>query len=47
MIDSWVEVCRNNPGLEMNYSRKIAVRAVDQKGYSPEAMVDIFGLSRR
>lgn len=46
MIDSWVEDGRKIPGLVMNYIRKIAVRAVEQKGYSPEAVVDIFGFSR-
>lgn len=46
MIDSWLEDGRKIPGLVMNYIRKIAVRAVEEKGYSAEAVVDILGLSR-
>jgi hypothetical protein len=33
MIDSWLEDGRKIPGLVMNYIRKIAVRAVEEKGY--------------
>jgi transposase len=46
MIESWAEDGRKIPGLVMSYIRKIAVRAVEEKGYSPEAVVDILGLSR-
>jgi len=46
MIDSWVDDGRKIPGLVMNYIGKIAVRAVKEKGYSPEAVVDILGFSR-
>jgi transposase len=46
MIDSWLEDGRKIPGLVMNYIRKIAARAVEEKGYSAEAVVDILGLSR-
>jgi transposase len=46
MIESWAEDGRKIPGLVMSYIRKIAVRAVQDKGYSPEAVVDILGLSR-
>jgi transposase len=46
MIDSWVEDGRKIPSLVMNYIRKIAVRAVEEKGYSPEAVVDILGFTR-
>ena len=46
MTESWVEDGRKIPDLVMNYIRKIAVLAVEQKGYSPEAVVDILGLSR-
>ena len=46
MIDSWEEDGRKIPGLVMNYIRKIAVRAVEKKGYSPEAVIDMLGLSR-
>ncbi len=30
----------------MNYIRKLAVRGVEEKGYSPEAVVDMLGFSR-
>ena len=46
MIEPWLEDGRKIPGLVMNYIRKIAVRAVEEKGYSAEAVVDIMGLSR-
>jgi transposase len=47
MIDSWGEDGRKIPGgLGMNSIRKLAVRAVEEKGYSPEAVVDILGFSR-
>lgn len=37
---------RSIPGQVMYYLRRIAVRAVREKGYSPEVVIDIFGLSR-
>ena len=37
---------RSIPGQVMDYIRKIAVRAVEEKGYSPEAVMDLLGLSR-
>lgn len=37
---------RTIPGSAMDYLRKIAVRAVEQKGYSPEVVIDLLGLSR-
>jgi transposase len=37
---------RTIPGEVMEYIRKIAVRAVREKGYSPEAIINILGLSR-
>lgn len=37
---------RSLPGQVMNYLRKLAVRAVEEKGYRPEAVIDILGLSR-
>ena len=46
MINSWVEDGRKIPGLVMNYIRNIAVCAVEEKGYSAEAVVDILGFSR-
>jgi transposase len=37
---------RTIPGPVMDYLRKIAVRAVEEKGYSPEVVMDLLGLSR-
>ncbi len=37
---------RTIPGPTMDYLRKIAVRAVEEKGYSPEVVIDLLGLSR-
>jgi transposase len=31
----------------MNYLRRIAIRAIEEKNYSPEAIADILGISRR
>ncbi len=46
MIESWLEDGRKTPGLVMTFIRKLAVRAVQEKGYSAEAVVDVLGLSR-
>lgn len=46
MKDPWAQDGRKIPGLVMNYIRKLAVRAVEEKGYSPEAVVDMLGMSR-
>ena len=37
---------RSLPDTAMDYIRKMAVRAVEEKGYSLEVVIDIFGLSR-
>jgi len=37
---------RTIPGSVIDYLRKIAVRAVEEKGYSPEMVIDLLGLSR-
>ncbi len=37
---------RQIPNQVMSELRKIAVRAVTEKGYSPELVIDIIGLSR-
>lgn len=44
--DSFEADGRSIPGLTMDYLRKIAVRAVEEKGYSPEVVIDVLGLSR-
>jgi hypothetical protein len=46
MLDSWSQDGRKIPGLVMNCIRKVAIRAVKEDGDSPEALVDIMGLSR-
>ena len=46
MIDSWEADGRKIPDLVMSYIRKLAVRAVEEKGYSPEVVVDMLGFSR-
>ncbi len=37
---------RSIPGIAMEYIRQIAVRAVEENGYSPEHIIDFFGFSR-
>ena len=37
---------RSIPSPAMDVIRKIAVRAVEEKGYSPEVVIDVLGLSR-
>ena len=46
MTESRVEDGRKIAYLIMNYIRKIAVRAVEEKGYSPEVVMDILRLNR-
>lgn len=45
MNNEWLSDARKIPGEAMNYIRKIAVRAVVEKGWSPEIVIEIFGLS--
>lgn len=42
----WFDDARKIPGEVMDYIRKIAVRAIEEKGYSPEDIFAIFGVSR-
>jgi transposase len=44
--EAWFDDARKIPDLAMDYIRKIAVRAIKEKGYSPEDIFDIFGVSR-
>jgi transposase len=37
---------RQIPDEVMNYLRRIAVRAVEEKHYSPELIADVLGISR-
>ena len=46
MSNSWPLDGRKVPDEVMNYLRKIAVVAVVEKGYSPEEVIDVLGLSR-
>ena len=43
----WLSDARKIPGEVMNYLRRIAIRAIEEKNYSPEAIADILGISRR
>jgi transposase len=46
MKAKWLFDARKIPDEVMNYLRRIAVRAVEEKRYSPELIADIFGISR-
>jgi len=46
MKANWLSDARKIPDEVMNYIRLIAVRAVEEKQYSPELIADILGLSR-
>ena len=46
MKADWLSDARKIPDEGMNYLRPIAVRAVEEKHYSPELIADIFGISR-
>jgi len=46
MKNDWMSDARKIPDEVMGYLRKIAVKAVNVEGYSPETVIDILGLSR-
>ena len=46
MKDSFELDGRSIPGPVMDYIRKIAIRAVEENGYSPETVIEVLGLSR-
>ena len=46
MKAKWLFDARKIPDEVMNYLRRIAVRAVEEKHYSPEVIADILGISR-
>lgn len=46
MKPKWLSDARLIPDDVMSYLRKIAVRAVEENGYSPEDVIKIFGFSR-
>ena len=46
MNDDWLSDGRKVPDDVMSYFRKAVVRAVKEKGYSPELVAEVFGFSR-
>ena len=46
MNAEWMFDARKIPDLVMNYLRRIAVRAIEEKHYSPEMVADLFGIDR-
>ena len=46
MSDEWLKDARKIPDDVMSYLRKIAVRAIEDKDYSPELIADALGISR-
>ena len=46
MKPNWLSDARLIPDEVMDYIRKIAVRAVEENGYSPEDVIRVLGLSR-
>jgi len=46
MKAEWMSDARKIPDEVMNYLRRIAVRAVEEKHYSPEVVADFLGVSR-
>ncbi|MGC1951355.1 MAG: hypothetical protein WA970_01980 [Gammaproteobacteria bacterium] len=41
----WLSDARKIPDEVMTYLRRIAVRAVEEKSYSPEVIADVLGIS--
>lgn len=46
MKADWMFDARKIPDQVMNYLRRIAVRAIEEKHYSPELVADLFGMDR-
>ena len=46
MNAKWLSDARKIPDEVMNYRRRIAVRAVEEKHQSPELIAEIIGISR-
>ena len=46
MAEEWMNDARKIPNEPMGYLRKLVVRAIAEKAYSPELLADIFGISR-
>jgi transposase len=47
MSDDWLRDARKIPDAVMSAVRKLAVRAIEEKGHRPELAADLFGISRR
>lgn len=46
MSEEWMDDARKIPDEVMSYIRKLAVRAIDGKDFSPESIAEVFGISR-
>lgn len=46
MNAQWMFDARKIPDEVMNYLRRIAVRAMEEKGYSPEGVANFLGIDR-
>lgn len=46
MNAKWMFDARKIPDEVMSYLRRIAVRAIEEKGYSPELVADFLGIDR-
>ncbi len=46
MEEDWGLDGRKIPDVAMDYLRRVAVRAVEEKGFSPELVIEVLGLSR-
>lgn len=46
MANEWMNDARKIPDETMSYLRKLAIRAIEQKGYSTDQVADVLGISR-
>lgn len=46
MNEEWMGDARKIPDEVMNYIRKIVVRSIKEKSFSPESIAEVFGISR-
>ena len=46
MNAEWMSDARKIPDEVMNYIRRIAVSAIEEKGFSPELVAKLFGIDR-
>jgi predicted DNA-binding protein YlxM (UPF0122 family) len=45
MSEEWLTDARKIPDDVMSFIRKMAVRAIEEKDYSPTTMAEVFGIS--